>query len=103
MSLSTAIAFQISASQSAALDLVTKVANLVKTYSLAMDTGTGLSQADVIFSDTRTTAGTDSLDLAGGGLLDNLGAAFAPARVKGVLVFAAAANTTNVLLRRPAA
>jgi len=103
MALTTAISVAISASYSLALDLVTKNASLVKTYPLSLDTGTGLSQADVIFSDTRTTAGTDSLDLAGGGLLDNLGNVFAPARVKAIIVFAAAANPANVLLRRPAA
>jgi hypothetical protein len=57
----------------------------------------------VIFSDTRSTAGTDSLDLIGGGLLDNLGNTWAPARIKAIIVVAAAANTGNVLLRRPAA
>jgi hypothetical protein len=62
-----------------------------------------LAQADVIFSDTRSTAGTDSLDMVGGGLLDNLGNVWAPARIKGIIVFAAAANPGNVLLRRPAA
>lgn len=103
MPLTTAVTVSISASASQALDLVTKTANLVKTLSLALDTGTGLSQADVIFSDTRSTAATDSLDMVGGGLLDNLGNVWAPARIKGIIVVAAAANVGNVLLRRPAA
>jgi hypothetical protein len=103
MALTTTVSIQISASQTLALDLVTKRADLVKTVPLSLDTGTGLSQADVIFSDTRSTAGTDSLDMAGGGLLDNLGQTWAPARIKGIIVVAAAANPGNVLLRRPAA
>jgi len=103
MSLTTTVSIQISASQTLALDLVTKRADLVKTVPLSLDTGTGLGQADVIFSDTRSTAGTDSLDMIGGGLLDNLGQTWAPARIKGIIVVAAAANTGNVLLRRPAA
>lgn len=103
MSLATSVNVIISASYSLALDLVTKNATLSKTYPLALDTGTGLSQADVIFSDTRSTAATDSLDMVGGGLLDNLGNVWAPARIKGLIVVAAAANTGNVLLRRPAA
>lgn len=103
MALTTTVSIQISASQTLALDLVTKRADLVKTVPLSLDTGTGLSQADVIFSDTRSTAGTDSLDMIGGGLLDNLGQTWAPARIKGIIVVAAAANTGNVLLRRPAA
>jgi hypothetical protein len=62
-----------------------------------------LAQADVIFSDTRSTAGTDSLDMVGGGLLDNLGNVWAPARIKGIIVVAPSTNPGNVLLRRPAA
>lgn len=103
MALTTAISIQISASYSLALDLVNKTANLVKTIPLSLDTGTGLGQADVIFSDTRSTAATDSLDMIGGSLLDNLGNTWAPARIKGIIVVAAAANTGNVLFRRPAA
>jgi hypothetical protein len=103
MALTTSITISISASYSLALDLVTKSANLIKTIPLALETGTGLGQADVIFSDTRSTAATDSLDMIGGGLLDNLGNTWAPARIKGLIVVAAAANTGNVLLRRPAA
>lgn len=102
MALTTSITIQISASQSLVLDLTTRTANLVKNPAVAMDTGTGLNQADVIFSDTRSTAGTDSLDMVGGGLLDNLGQTWAPARIKGIIVVAAAANPGNVLLRRPA-
>jgi hypothetical protein len=103
MALTTLVSIQLAASQTLALDLVTKRADLLKTLTLALDTGTGLAQADVIFSDTRSTAGTDSLDMVGGGLLDNLGNVWAPARIKGIIVKAAAANPGNVLLRRPAA
>jgi len=103
MALTSSVSVAIQASYSLALDLVTKYASLGKTYPLSMDTGTGLSQADVIFSDTRSTAATDSLDMIGGGLLDNLGNVWAPARIKAIIVFAAAANPGNVLLRRPAA
>lgn len=103
MALTTTITISISAGYSLVLDLVTKTANLVKSPTVALDSGTGLNQADVIFSDTRSTAGTDSLDMVGGGLLDNLGNVWAPARLKGIIVVAAAANPGNVLLRRPAA
>ena len=102
MALTTSISIAISASYRLALDLVTKAADLTKTIALALENGTGLNQADVIFCDSRSTSGTDSLDMSGGGLLDNLGNAWAPARIKGILVVAAAANVGNVLLRRPA-
>lgn len=103
MALTSGLQLTISADYSLALDLVTKRAGLVKNLNLQMDSGTGLGQADVVFSDTRSTAATDSLDMNGGGLLDNLGNAWAPARIKGIIVVAAAANPGNVLLRRPAA
>ena len=102
MALTTSITVTISASASAALDLVNKVSNLLKTYPLSMDSGVGMNQADVIFSDTRSMSAPDSLDMVGGGLLDNLGQVWAPARIKAIIVAAAAANTGNVLLSRPA-
>lgn len=103
MALTSTITVQINSTYTLALDLVSKTANLVKSPFVQLDSGTGLGQADVVFSDTRSTAGTDSLDMVGGGLLDNLGNVWAPARIKAIIVVAAAANTGNVLLRRPAA
>lgn len=104
MPLTSNITASIYAGATSALDLVTKQAILgPKSYSVDLATGTGLGQADVVFSDTRSTAATDSLDMVGGGLLDNLGNVWAPARIKAIIVSAAAANTGNVLLRRPAA
>jgi len=103
MALTITITVQINSTYTLALDLVNKTANLVKSPFVQLDTGTGLGQADVIFSDTRSTAATDSLDMVGGGLLDNLGNVWAPARIKAIIVIAAAANTGNILLRRPAA
>lgn len=102
MALTTNITVSISAGYSLALDLVTKTANLVKSPSVDLASGTGLGAADVVFSDTRSTAGTDSLDMVGGGLLDNLGNTWAPARIKAIIVVAPANNPGNVLLRRPA-
>lgn len=102
MALTTQLDLKLSAGYVLALDLVTKAANLNQTIARTLATGTGLEQADVIFSDTRSTSGTDSLDMVGGSLLDNLGNTWAPARLKAILVVASTLNTTNVLLRRPA-
>jgi hypothetical protein len=103
MALTTTLTIQLTAGYTLALDLVTKQANLNQNIPRTLDTGTGLAQADVIFSDTRSTAGTDSLDMVGGGLLDNLGNVWAPARIKGIVVVTPTTNPGNVLLRRPAA
>ncbi|MFD7413528.1 hypothetical protein [Kitasatospora purpeofusca] len=67
---------------------------------LALAAGTGLGQADRLWTATRTIAasGTDDLDLNGTALTDALGATVAMARVKGLIVAAAAANTNNVVV-----
>ena len=61
--------------------------------------GTLAGQADRVFEDTRTIAasGTDDLDLAGV-LTDRFGAVITFARIKGLYIAAAAANTNNVVV-----
>jgi hypothetical protein len=58
---------------------------------------------DVVFTDTRTLAAsaTEDLDLAGS-LTGALGATLTFARIKAIFVSAAAANTNNVNVTRPA-
>lgn len=104
MALDSKFTLNISAALTKALDLLTSEGKLAIQKVITLTSGTGANQADKVFSDTRTIAasGTDSLDLAGGGLLDALGDAFGPARIKAVYVFAASANTNNVNFTRPA-
>jgi len=86
------------------LDLgVEKKAALSKTIQAAFTSGVGLNQIDRVFVDERVISGsaTDQLDLIGGGLLDILGATFAPARIKILIVNNLGPNTVN--LQRPAA
>lgn len=105
MTLSTKINLRLNADLQKALDLVTPKALLPFVYEVALTSGAGLNQANTVWSDRRTVLAstTDSLDLAGGGLLDALGDAFAPARIKGLFVKASSANTQNFTLGRPAA
>jgi hypothetical protein len=72
-------------------------AKVLKNFSLSLSSGTGASAADKIFSEQRTIAasGTYDLDLQGS-LTDGLGAAFTPAKIKCLAVFAAAGNTNDV-------
>ena len=60
--------------------------------------GEGADQAEEVWHDTRTVAGsaTDSLDLAGGGLLNALGQAVTFTRVKAIILKAAAANPNTL-------
>jgi hypothetical protein len=71
--------------------------NLGKAIALA--TGTGADQADLIWTDTRTIAasGTDDLDLAGS-LTGMLGGTLTFARIRAIYVAAAVANTNNVVI-----
>lgn len=102
--MATTLATQIQATIQATLrnvqDLVTGEAPLLQRFSATLTTGTGAGQADTMWSDTRTvtTGATDSLDFAGGGLVDAFGVAFAPARIKAIAVYARAANATNLTL-----
>jgi hypothetical protein len=105
MALTTELLVQLVTKLTKTLDLVTPEAAQTIKKALSLATGTGANQADKIFSDQRTIAasGTDTLDLNGGGLLDALGDAFNLARIKLLLVVAAAGNTNNVNVTRPAA
>lgn len=95
--LQTDILVQLAAHLQSVLDLATVdvPATVRSTYS--WPSGTGLDQADLVFTDTRTltASSTESLDLAGS-LVDASGATLTFARVKAILIRAAAGNTNNV-------
>lgn len=109
MSLSTQLILQIQAAHNAAYDLgpsalKTAIAQVAK--SLSYDSGVGAAQADLLFSDTRSLAGsaTEDLDLAGATYTDAFGTALAFARVKLIWFYAATANNAanKVNVTRPA-
>lgn len=104
MTLNARITLGVLAELSHQLDLAAAAAPLTVSKSVPLLHGTGVSQVDRMFADTRTVAAsaTDSLDLAGGGLTDLLGAAVTFAKLKAVIVAASAANTNNVVITRPA-
>lgn len=68
--------------------------------AIGMSSGTGGSQSDRLFADQRTIAASsnDDLDVNAGTLVDALGVTFTVARLKLILVYAAAANTNNVVI-----
>lgn len=104
MALSSVLTVQALSTLTSALDLVTGSAPLNYGKAFTWPSGTAASQADRIFSDTRTIAasGTDDLDLAGV-LTDAFGATCTFVRVRGLIVFANAANTNNVIVGNAAA
>lgn len=99
MALITTLDVGLKASQTSPKDLTTATANVNYAKRLILATGTATNQADLIFSDNRTitASGTDALDLAGS-LVDALGVTLSFARVKGLIVVAAAANVNDVVI-----
>lgn len=99
MTLTTVLTTQCVADLTTARDLVSAVAPLNYRNRVSLASGTGAGQADLIFSDTRTVnaSSNDDLDLAGG-LTDAHGATLTFAKIKGLIVTAAAGNTNNVLV-----
>lgn len=105
MGLTTNLNLRLNTELDNALDLVTPKAIQAFSYLLSLTSGAGLNQANVIWSDRRTVnaSTTDTLDLAGGGLTDALGAVFAPARMKLLAVRNRHSGTQNITVGRPAA
>lgn len=98
------ISAAVSGTQSSVLDLGTASFPFSASASTAFATsGTGAGQVDLVFTDTRTlsASGTEDLDLAGS-LTGAFGSTLTFARIKAVYVSAAAANTNNVQVTRPA-
>ncbi|MFE7073801.1 hypothetical protein ACFU96_27310 [Streptomyces sp. NPDC057620] len=95
----TMLAVSAFAELTSALDLGTGKAAQSLSRSVSLSNGTGAGKADKVFSDRRTLAasGTEDLDLAGV-LLDAFGTAITFARVKGLIIAAAAGNTNNVVV-----
>lgn len=99
MALTTTLNVSMSAVQTSAKDLGTARFPVDYAKRLILASGTAAGQADQLWSDTRTitASGTDPLDLAGS-LVDALGATLTFARVKGLIVCAAAGNTNDVIV-----
>lgn len=94
-----ALGVSYSATLNSALDLQTVSSALSYAKTQGFSTGTAGGQADVLFSDTRTIAASsnDDLDLAGV-LVGPLGNTLTFARLKGLIVAAAAGNTNTLIM-----
>lgn len=82
------------------LDLVDVSAPLVQQTILQFSNGVGANQANVIWSDRRTLTAstTEDLDFAAGGLVDALGVAVAPAKIRAVFISSSSLNVQNITL-----
>lgn len=79
--------------------VVANKGDIETTYSWAFTSGAGADQCDLQFHDQRTlsTGANEDLDLAGA-LADAFGDTLTFARIKGIVVIAAAGNTTDLTL-----
>lgn len=97
MTLKTKLNVSVSAMLTSLLDLAPSSSPLAYGKEFVLASGTGANQADKVFHDQRTLAASanETLDLAGV-LTDPLGAPLTLARVKGIVIYAAATNVNNV-------
>lgn len=104
MSLVSELLIKAVCTETDALDLVSVTAPLSLTQRITLTDGSGLNQANMVFSDRRSlnASATEDLDLAGS-LVGNFGDTLTFARIKGLIVVASSANTNNVQVTRPAA
>jgi hypothetical protein len=103
MPLTAAIQFSVTGRHTGTADLGTPVMPFGLSSAIALTDGTAAGMADRVFSDTRTlgVSATEDLDLAGV-LTDAFGALITFAKLKALIIKAAAGNTNNVNLSRPA-
>jgi hypothetical protein len=103
MAFSFRSSWQLESELTSPLDLSTPSSLLKLARQIAFSEGAGAGAANMVWADRRTIAAsaTDSLDLAGS-LTGPFGTTLTFARIKYLLVLAAAGNTNNVNVTRPA-
>ena len=104
MPLSLTVKAGVRGTQTSALDLGTVEFPFDLQAAISLANGTGANQADVLFTDTRTLAPSAAEDLDLAGVLSGaLGTTTTFAKVKAVIITAAAGNTNSVQVPRPGA
>jgi len=102
--LSATISISVGGTYSSTVDLITAQAAVAfPTKSVSLTFGQGANQADRLFTDTRSTAVAEDLDVNAGALTDAFGNVFTIAEMKVLIVCAPTANTANILLGGDAA
>lgn len=107
MTLDTTLQLRLTGRLASNLDIGSRVATVLADWGITLADGAGASAANLIYQDTGNIAasGTNTLDLAGGGLTDPFGTVLVFARIKGLFVRARSTNNAanNVVVTRPAA
>lgn len=97
MALTSKLTVDIVSTLTNVLDLATGKVPLNRRSEYSWESGTGADQADLIFHDQRTlgASSSENIDLAGS-LTDAYGATITFARIKALIIIAAAGNTNDV-------
>lgn len=103
MALAATIRVSVSGQQTNPLDLGTATLPFDDSLTVALASGIGANQADRVFTDQRTLgpSATEDLDLAGV-LVEAYGTTLTFAKLKAIIVKAAAGNTNDLNVTRPA-
>ncbi len=99
MALTGEVIFKVNGTYTSSKDLSTVTDPFALSNNIAISSGTGANQADLLFHDQRTIAASsnEDLDLAGG-LTDSFGATLTFVKIKTIYVSAASANTNSVVV-----
>jgi hypothetical protein len=100
MALNTGLQLAVQTSLTKTDGLASASANVPWSYGFEWPDGTGADQANRLYQGRRTltASSTEDLDLSGTTLLDSYGVAIAFARIKALIVKAAAGNANNVIV-----
>lgn len=85
MSLETQIIVELMGVHTSPLDLTTPTENIRQIYDTTLLNGTAADQADMLWSDQRSTSGNDDIDFEGG-LTNAFGVVLNPARVAALFI-----------------
>lgn len=97
MALTTNLDLKISGAKTLSADIGTNKYTFSHTYSKSMSNGVGANQANMVFTDVRSTSGNDDLDLYGG-LTSTHNETINFTNVKTIMIESSASNTTNILI-----
>lgn len=103
MSLTAELRLSVTGKHVNPLDLGSVALPFSLVHAASLVSGTGAGAADRVFTDERTlvASATEDLDLAAV-LVDAFGAAITFAKIKALIIAAAAGNTNNINVSRPA-
>lgn len=99
MPMGSALSLRLLATRTGSLDIEALQSTIDRLTTIQHADGTGLNQAQVMWSDTRTltSSATESLDLSGS-LTDAFGVSLVMTAIKGIIIYSSPLNTVNLTI-----